>query len=108
MLPGLQYGRDFLRWVDGLSLITQSIMLFGIFMLLRGLLIWKKSRRQRREAEKERARWQEEQWQREQQQRRQQETQEQNEKQRAYKRTQKRRRKQYARDRNEGEPVGPP
>ena len=106
MLPGLQHGQDFLRWVDGLSLITQSIMLFGVFMLLRGLLLWKKSRRQRREAEKERARWQEEQRQREQQQRRQQETQEQNEKQRAHERTQKRRRKQYARDGNDGDPWG--
>jgi DnaJ-like protein len=106
MLPAMQHGQDFLRWVDGLSLITQSILLFGVFMLLRGLLLWRKNRRHEREAEKERVRCQEEQRQREQQQRRQQETQEEIEKQRAYKRTQKRRRKQYARDRNDGDPWG--
>jgi hypothetical protein len=106
MLPAMQHGQDFLRWVDGLSLITQSIALFGVFMLLRGLILWRKSRREQREAEKERARWQEEQRQREQQQRRQQEAQEQIERQRAYKRTQKRRRKQYARERNDGDPWG--
>jgi sortase (surface protein transpeptidase) len=86
MLPAMQYGRDFLRWFDGLSLITQSIVLFGVFMLFRGLLLWMKSQRQRREAEKEHARWQEERWQRERQQRQQQEKQEQNEKQRAHRR----------------------
>jgi Flp pilus assembly protein TadB len=100
MPPAMQHGRDFLRWFDDLSLITQSIVVFGVFMLLRGVLLWMKSRRQRRKAEIERARWQQEQWKREQQQRQQRETQEQNEKQRAHERTQKRRRKRYARDGN--------
>jgi hypothetical protein len=106
MPPAMQHGRDFLRWFDDLSLITQSIVVFGVFMLLRGVLLWMKSRRQRRKAETERARWQQEQWKREQQQRQQQETQEQNEKQRAHERTQKRRRKRYARDGNGGDPWG--
>jgi DnaJ domain len=106
MPPAMQHGRDFLCWFDDLSLITQSIVLFGVFMLLRGLPLWMKSRRQRREAETERARWQQQQWEREQQQRQQQETQEQNEKRRAHERTQKRRRKQYARDDNDGDPWG--
>jgi DnaJ-domain-containing protein 1 len=106
MGPAMQHGRDFLRWFDDLSLITQSIVLFGVFMLLRGLLLWMKSRRQRREAATERAGWQQEKWNREQQERQQQETQEQNEKQRAHERTQKRRRKQYARDGNDGDPWG--
>jgi DnaJ-domain-containing protein 1 len=65
-----------------------------------------KSRRQRREAETESARRQQEQWKQEQQQRQQQETQEQNEKQRTHERTQERRRKQYERDRNDGDPWG--
>ena len=32
MLPAMQHGQDFLRWFDGLSLITQSILLFGVFV----------------------------------------------------------------------------
>jgi DnaJ-domain-containing protein 1 len=96
MPPAMQHGRHFLRWFDDLGLITQSIVLFGVFMLLRGLLLWMKSRRQRREAETERARWQQEQWEREQQERQQQETQEQKEKQRAH----------HARDDNDGDPWG--
>jgi DnaJ-domain-containing protein 1 len=96
MPPAMQHGRDFLRWFDDLGLITQSIVLFGVFMLLRGLLLWMKSRRQRREAKTERARWQQEQWEREQQERQQQETQEQKEKQRAH----------HARDDNDGDPWG--
>jgi hypothetical protein len=103
MPPAMQYGRDFLRWFDDLSLIIQSLMLFGVFMLLRDVLLWMKGRRQRREAETERARWQQEKWKGEQQERQQQETEEQNEKQRAHERTQKNRRKQYARD---GDPWG--
>jgi hypothetical protein len=106
MLPANEHGQYFVRWFDGLGLITQSIVLFGVFMLLRGLLLWMKSRRQRREAEAERARWQKEQWIGEQQQRQQQEKQEQKEKQQAHERTQKRRRKRYARDRNDGDPSG--
>src|ERR1700730_16195582 len=54
MPPAMQHGRDFLRWFDDLSLITQSIVAFGVFMLLRGVLLWMKSRRQRRKAETER------------------------------------------------------
>jgi DnaJ-domain-containing protein 1 len=104
MPPAIQHGRDFLRWFDDLSLITQSLVLFGVFMLLRDLLLWMKSRRQRREAETERAQWQREKWKREQQERQQQETQEQKEKQRAHERTQKRRRKQYAGGGNDGDP----
>jgi DnaJ-domain-containing protein 1 len=103
MPPAMQYGRDFLRWFDDLSLIIQSLMLFGVFMLLRDVLLCMKGRRQRREAETERARWQQEKWKGEQQERQQQETEEQNEKQRAHERTQKNRRKQYARD---GDPWG--
>jgi hypothetical protein len=106
MPPAIQHGRDFLRWFDDLSLITQSLVLFGVFMLLRELLLWMKSRRQRREAETERAQWQQEKWKREQQERHQQETQEQKEKQRAHERTQKRRRKQYAGGGNDGDPWG--
>jgi DnaJ domain len=106
MSPANEYGQYFVRWFDGLGLVTQSIVLFGVFMLLRGLLLWMKSRRQRREAEAERARWQKEQWIREQQQRQQQERQEQKEKDRAHERTQKRRRKRYARDRNDADPWG--
>jgi hypothetical protein len=75
-------------------------------MLLRGVLLWMKSRRQLREAETERAGRQQEQWKREQEQRQQQETQEQDEKQRAHERTQKRRRRRYARDGNDGDPWG--
>ena len=55
MPPANEYGQYFVRWFDGLGLITQSIVLFGVFMLLRGLLLWMKSRRQLREAEAERA-----------------------------------------------------
>jgi DnaJ-domain-containing protein 1 len=106
MPPAMQYGRDFLRWFDHLSLITKSLVLFGVFMLFRELLLWMKSRRQRREAEIERSRWHHEKWKLDQQERQQRETQEQNEKQRAHERTQKRRRKQYARDRNDGDPWG--
>jgi DnaJ-domain-containing protein 1 len=106
MPPAMQYGRDFLRWFDHLSLITKSLVLFGVFMLFRELLLWMKSRRQRREAEIERSRWHHEKWKLEQQERQQRETQEQNEKQRAHERTQKRRRKQYARDGNDGDPWG--
>jgi hypothetical protein len=106
MPPGIQHGRDFIRWFDDLSLITQSLVLFGVFMLLRDLLLWMKSRRQRREAETERARWQQKKWEQEQQERHQQATQEQNEKQRAHERTQQRRRKRYARDGNNGDPWG--
>jgi hypothetical protein len=84
MPPAMQYGRDFLRWFDDLSLIIQSLMLFGVFMLLRDVLLCMKGRRQRREAETERARWQQEKWKGEQQERQQQETEEQNEKQRAH------------------------
>jgi DnaJ-domain-containing protein 1 len=102
MPPANEPGQYFVRWFDGLGLITQSIVLFGVFMLLRGLLLWMKSRRQRREAEAERARRQE-QWIREQQERQQQERQEQKEKQRAHERTQKRRRKRYARDGNDNQ-----
>jgi DnaJ-domain-containing protein 1 len=106
MPPAMQYGRDFLHWFDHLSLITQSLVLFGVFMLFRELLLWMKSRRRRREAEIERARRHHEKWKLEQQERQQRETQEQNEKQRAHERTQKRRRKRYARDGNDGDPWG--
>ena len=106
MPPANEHGQDFVRWFDGLGLVTQSIVLFCVFMLLRGLLLWMKGRRQRREAEAERARMQKEQWTREQQQRQQQERQEQEEKQRAHKRTQKRRRKRYARGRHDADPLG--
>lgn len=104
MPPAIEHGQDFLRWFDGLSLITQSIVLFAVFMLLRGLVLWMKNRRQRREAEAERARRQKEQWRQEQQQRQQQEIQEQNEKQHAHERTQKRRRERYAHDSSIGDP----
>jgi DnaJ-domain-containing protein 1 len=106
MPPGIQHGQDFIRWFDDLSLITQSLVLFGVFMLLRDFLLWMKSRRQRREAETERARWQQKKWKQEQRERQQQATQEQNEKQRVHERTQQRRRKRYARDGNNGDPWG--
>jgi hypothetical protein len=57
----IEHGQDVLRWFNGLGLITKSIVLFGVFVLLRGLLLWMKSRRQRREAQAERARCQKEQ-----------------------------------------------
>ena len=53
MPPAIEHGQDVLRWFDGLGLTTKSIVLFGVFMLLRSLLLWMRSRRQRREAEAE-------------------------------------------------------
>ena len=55
-----QQGRDFLDRFDGLNTMIESVVLFGVFMLARGLLEqWAKKRRRRRLAEKEHARWQE-------------------------------------------------
>jgi hypothetical protein len=38
----IEHGQDVLRWFDGLGLITKSIVLFCVFVLLRGLLLWMK------------------------------------------------------------------
>jgi DnaJ-domain-containing protein 1 len=83
-----QQGRDFLDWFEDLNTMIKSVVLFGVFMLARGLLEqWTKKRRRRRSAEKEHARWQEARWKEQRQEER-----------RTRAREDERRREQYARD----------